>query len=132
MSINCPEDCYYRVRRVLRDNSWTFPGIVWNIILSLPLSLYFSVTGDIYILHLLYSSLVAQTVKNLPAMLETWVWSLSQEDPLEKGIPVDRGAWQATVYCIYFYLCLILPRQVESLWIVLCIVDHPFRVLSRQ
>ena len=87
MSINCPEDCYYRVRRVLRDNSWTFPGIVWNIILSLPLSLYFSVTGDIYILHLLYSSLVAQTVKNLPAMLETWVWSLSQEDPLEKGIP---------------------------------------------
>ena len=45
---------------------------------------------------------------------------------------VDRGAWQATVYCIYFYLSLILPRQVESLWIVLCIVDHPFRVLTRQ
>ena len=30
-------------------------------------------------------SLVAQTVKNLPAMQETWVPSLSQEDPLEKG-----------------------------------------------
>ena len=28
--------------------------------------------------------LVAQTVKNLPAMQETWVWSLSQKDPLEK------------------------------------------------
>ena len=27
-------------------------------------------------------SLVAQLVKNLPAMLETWVWSLDWEDPL--------------------------------------------------
>ena len=25
-------------------------------------------------------------VKNLPAMQETWVWSLGQEDPLEKGV----------------------------------------------
>ena len=31
------------------------------------------------------ASLVAQLVKNLPAMLETWVWSLGWEDPLEKG-----------------------------------------------
>ena len=30
-------------------------------------------------------SLVAQTLKNLSAMWETWVQSLSQEDPLEKG-----------------------------------------------
>jgi len=29
------------------------------------------------------ASLVAQMVKNLPAMQETWVQSLSQEDPLE-------------------------------------------------
>ena len=29
--------------------------------------------------------LVAQLVKNLPAMRETWVWSLGWEDPLEKG-----------------------------------------------
>ena len=32
----------------------------------------------------LEDSLVAQTVKRLPAMGETWVQSLSQEDPLEK------------------------------------------------
>ena len=32
------------------------------------------------------ASLVAQTVKNLPAMQETCVQSLSQEDPLEKGM----------------------------------------------
>ena len=30
--------------------------------------------------------LVAQKVKNLPAMQETWVQSLSQEDPLEKEL----------------------------------------------
>ena len=31
-------------------------------------------------------SLVAQTIKSLPAMQETRVQSLSQEDPLEKGM----------------------------------------------
>ena len=49
-------------------------------------------------------SLVAQRVKHLPAMQETWVWSLGQEDPLEKEMathsstlawknPMDGGAW---------------------------------------
>ena len=33
-----------------------------------------------------WRSLVAQMVKNLPAMQETWVQSLGQEDPLEKGM----------------------------------------------
>ena len=58
---------------------------------------------------LIQVSLVAQMVKNLPAMQETYVWSLGGEDPLEKGKathssifslehPMDRGAWQATVY----------------------------------
>ena len=32
------------------------------------------------------TSLVAQTVKNLPTMLETWVQSLGWEDSLEKGM----------------------------------------------
>ena len=32
------------------------------------------------------TSLVAQMVKNLPALQETWVQSLSQEDTLEKGM----------------------------------------------
>ena len=44
-------------------------------------------------------SLVAQTVKNLPAMQKTWLWSLGGEDPLEKGmatycsIPAWRIPW---------------------------------------
>ena len=33
-----------------------------------------------------WTSLVAQTVKRLPTMRETWVPSLGQEDPLEKEI----------------------------------------------
>ena len=33
-------------------------------------------------------SLVAQAVKNLPIMQETWVWSLGWEDPLEEGMAV--------------------------------------------
>ena len=56
-----------------------------------------------------WASLVAQMVKNLPTMQETWVQSLGWEDPLEEGmathssilawrIPVDREAWQATVH----------------------------------
>ena len=36
-------------------------------------------------LHLGVTSLVAQSVKNPPAMQETWVRSLGWEDPLDKG-----------------------------------------------
>ena len=39
----------------------------------------------IYPLHYSWASLVAQLVKNPPAMRETWVRSLSWEDPLQKG-----------------------------------------------
>ena len=38
--------------------------------------------------NILGASLVAQMVKNLPSMLETWVQSLSQEDLLEKGMAI--------------------------------------------
>ena len=38
-----------------------------------------------YPLQYSWVSLVAQTVKNPPAMRETWVQSLGWEDPLEKG-----------------------------------------------
>ena len=38
-----------------------------------------------YPLQYSWASLVAQLVKNLPAMWKTWVCSLGWEDPLEKG-----------------------------------------------
>ena len=51
---------------------------------------------------------MAQMVKNLPAVQESWVQFPGWEDPLEKAmathssihvwrIPMDRGTWQATV-----------------------------------
>ena len=40
---------------------------------------------------------MAQTVKSPPAMQETWVRSLGQEDPLEEGIATHSSvlAWKA-------------------------------------
>ena len=42
------------------------------------------------------ASLVAQTVQRLPAMQETWVRSLGQEDPLEKEMATHSSilAWR--------------------------------------
>ena len=44
-----------------------------------------------------WASLVAQLVKNPPAMWETWVLSLGWEDPLEKGKVTHSGilAWRS-------------------------------------
>ena len=43
-----------------------------------------------------WASLVAQRVKNLPAMWETWVWSLGWGDPLEKETATHSSilAWR--------------------------------------
>ena len=52
---------------------------------------------------------MAQMVKHLPIVWETWVQSLGREDLLEKEmathssilawrIPMDRGAWRATLH----------------------------------
>ena len=50
----------------------------------------------IYIYIHEWASLVAQMVKNLPAMYETQIRSLGQEDPLEKGMAIDSRilAWR--------------------------------------
>ena len=41
--------------------------------------------GKVTLLQYSWASLVAQLVKNLPTMQETWVQFPSQEDPLDKG-----------------------------------------------
>ena len=45
---------------------------------------------------LLRASLVAQLIKNLPVMQETWVQSLGHEDPLEKEMAPHSSilAWE--------------------------------------
>ena len=45
-------------------------------------------------LKLQWASLVAQRLKCLPPMRETWVRSLGREDPLEKGIHSSILAWK--------------------------------------
>ena len=76
---------------------------------SIPGSGRFPGEGIGYPLQYSWASLVAQMAKNLPAVWETWVQSLGWEDLLEKGlathssvlawrIPMDTGAWQATVH----------------------------------
>ena len=66
-------------------------------------------TADDILSLVLQNSLVAQRVKHLPSMQETWVRSLDGEDPLEKemetplqysclGNLIDRGSWQAAVH----------------------------------
>ena len=58
---------------------------VFNINYIYHLSLYHKRLCPNLITHLLFLS-VAQTVKRLPTMQETWVRSLGWEDPLEKGM----------------------------------------------
>ena len=111
-----PQDCSYfrcqkQVQVVTCASNW------WRINWSFPPPLlwvqWFSRTANItrenrslirlQVYQKGWASLVAQTVKNLPTVQETWVWFLGQEDPLEKGMathfqhsclenPMDRGA----------------------------------------
>ena len=76
---------------------------------SIPGSGRFPGEGIGYPLQYSLASLVAQRVKKLPVMRETWGQSLGWEDPLEEGmaihssipawrIPMDRGAWWDAVH----------------------------------
>ena len=81
------------------------------------------------------ASLGVQMVNNLPAIQETWVRFLGQEDPLAKKmaahssvlawrIPMDRGAWWATVHGVkkrqawrtntFFHLFHLGPYPIPS------------------
>ena len=75
---------------------------------------------------------MAQTVKNLPAVRETWVGSLGWEDLLEEGmathssilawrIPMNRGAWRATVHAVAE--SDMTERLSLSLGILLTVID---------
>ena len=51
----------------------------------------------------IWASLVAQLVKNLPAMWETWIHSLGWEDPLEKGkATYSRILAKSSMDCILY------------------------------
>ena len=73
-------------------------------LLAISMSFWESIYLDLllnfnWIVHcLIWASLVAQSVKNLPAMQETWVQSLVWEDPLKKEMATHSSilAWRIT------------------------------------
>ena len=91
-------------------------------------------------LRLYGASLVAQIVKNLPAMQKTRVQSLGWEDPGEGNgnplqyscpeNPMDRGAWQATVHgvaksrirlCDYHFTSWGCQKVMAQNWLGICV-----------
>ena len=89
----------YILEKAMAIHSSIFSGrIPWTEDPNRPLGLQsqtqLSETNS-YWLHIDFS-LVAQVVKNLPAMWETWVQSLGEEEPLEKGMATHSGilAWR--------------------------------------
>ena len=78
---------------------------------------------------------VAQMVKNLPAMRATWVWSLGWEDPREEGmathstilawrIPMDRGAWRATIHRVTKSQTQLVTKHTHLKLFWYCSVEH--------
>ena len=67
----------------------------WEI-LSTQLTIVFLFFQKDIPLQYSWASLVAQLIKNLPAMWETWVGSLGWEDPLEEGMATHSSilAWR--------------------------------------
>ena len=83
---------------------------VYKIISVIPYYDVYSMYSIIhYIIDVNGASLVAQMVKNLPEMQDTWVWSLGSggsprecnDNPLQYSClenSMDRGPWRATVF----------------------------------
>ena len=78
-------------------------------------------------------TLVAQMVKNLPAMCNAWVQSCGWEYPLEEGmatyssilawrIPMDRRAWWATVHGVTKSQTRLIDSAQHSTIIVIDVV----------
>ena len=74
------------------------PGLI-------PESGWSSGEGIGYPLQYSWVSLVAQLVKNPPAMWETWVRSLSWEDPLEKGMATHSSILAGKFHGLYSSWC---------------------------
>ena len=95
----------------------------------------------------LFNTLCLSLVKNLPAMQETQVWSLGQEDPwrrhdnslqyscLENSM--DREAWWATVHGVakswtwlsYYHIRFVKPFLSRSKHLFISWLQSPFAVI---
>ena len=107
------------------------PG-VWYTLLTLN---YIFLT---FVALSLFFLLPRNSVKNPPAVWETWVSSLGWEDPLEEGmathssilawrIPMDRGAWRATVHGVTESRTRLWLITAQKLFLSLfCLVGRPY------
>ena len=91
-SFHFHSDCGYR-ELLFRSNLFCTPSYSFSHFqISFLLSIYFLLP---YLTYINWASLVAQRVKTLPAMQKTWVWSLGQEDSLDKEVAIHSSilAW---------------------------------------
>ena len=78
--------------------------------------------GTDYPLQYSWASLMAQLVKNLPAMWETWVQSLGWEDPLEKGkAPLQYSGLENSMDCIVHGVAKSRTRLSDFHFTFLCV-----------
>ena len=68
---------------------------------SVPVSGRSTGEGICYLLQYSWASLVAQLVKNHPAMWKTWVRSLDWDDPLEKRKATTSVLWPGEFHGLY-------------------------------
>ena len=87
---------------------------------------------------------MAQMVKNVPAVQDTWVQSLSREDPLQNTLQysclenfIDRGTWQAIVHGAaktwlsdWFIFFIYLYPSTSLVWMYVLIVQQTYHTHS--
>ena len=75
------------------------------------------------------ASLVAQTVKNLPAIRETWVHSMGWEDPMEKGTATHSSIWG---WIFFYFYCKNVPTYSRVERQCSALVDPSYNFNSNQ
>ena len=74
----------------------------------------------LYNVYITWASLVAQLVKNLPAMWETWVQSMGWEDPLEKGMATHSNILENSMDYIV-YICMLYIHIYVCVCVCVCV-----------
>ena len=119
------------------------------------MSLLFNILSVFVLIHCLYlTSLVAQTVKHLPTLWETWVQSLGQEDLLKKEMATHSSilAWKIPLteepdrlqsmgsqrvghnWATSLHICHSFPakRQLSSNFMVTVTISSDFRTQEEE
>ena len=96
------------------ESPWVYP--TWSFLSFL--NMYINVCHKIgVILRDYWASLIAQLVKNLPAMQETLVWFLGGEDPLEKGNATHSSILGLPWWLSWLKICLQCGRPGFDRWV---------------